>query len=244
MVGAMAAQAAGTSLPGDAHLAEPAREPELLHRHVVGEGLVIEQDLHLRHGEAVRERPTTPPCQPPRPPHSRAAAAAPGGGTGPSAGAGSAPARSTSRTSAARAERVRGVRVPPAPRDQRHHTGTPPAPLCPPRLGPHAPSRARSEGRGARSGQSPGARGPVNRQGSRRDPRSPAARPCSCPCWSCGGKRRGSLPAPGAQGGGGHRPDPQPLPWAPPARPGAAPLVTHTRSRGQRGGTGPARAGS
>lgn len=44
----------------------------------------------------------------------------------------------------------------------------------------------------------------MNRQGSRMDPRSPAAQLCSCPYWSCGGKRRGSLPAP-AQGGGGLR---------------------------------------
>lgn len=43
-----------------------------------------------------------PPAPPSPRPHSRAAAAAPGGDTGPSAGAGSAPARSTSRTYAAR----------------------------------------------------------------------------------------------------------------------------------------------
>lgn len=91
-------------------------------------------------------------CAPPSPgPHSRAAAAAPGGDTGPSAGAGSVPARSTSRTYAARGRGLSagwvlgrgpqptppsGISTGPSPRPCT--TGTEPeGGLCmPPSLGP------------------------------------------------------------------------------------------------------------
>lgn len=39
--------------------------------------------------------------------------------------------------------------------------------------------------------------------------RSPAAQPCSCPCWSCGGKRRGNLGAPAGERGCSPHPFPR-----------------------------------
>lgn len=162
-------------------------------------------------------------CDPQRP-DSRAAAAAPGGGTGPSAGAGSAPAQSISRTSAARAEWVRAAGAP-APRDQCPCVARPQLPSAQPGSPRTKPSPG--EGCGARSGQSPGAGGLEQQQGGRRDPRSPAARPCSCPCWSCGEKGQqgggcglyalGAPPPAGAQAALGWVPLPAPA-LPPPAR--------------------------
>lgn len=67
------------------------------------------------------------------------------------------------------AERLRWVRMPPAPWAQRRGS-----------ISPLPPCRGPQRGLGDQPGDCGAA-----------DPCSPAARPCSCPCWSCRGRRMG-----------------------------------------------------
>lgn len=194
-------------------------------------------------GHAVSQGLRPPPqlprrvCAPPSPgPHSRAAAAAPGGDTGPSAGAGSAPARSTSRTYAARGRGLSagwvlgrgppptapsGISTGPSPRPCT--TGTEPkGGLCPPpgpgpSLGTQQPPGAHLQHSlalvlaGAAGGREGGIWGPL--QGKR------AAAPTPFPgtAWD----KSAGAPAPSPGGGG------CPVPHVPPRSP-----VTHAWSWG------------
>lgn len=168
-----------------------------------------------------------PPAPPSPGPHSRAAAAAPGGDTGPSAGAGSVPARSTSRTYAARGRGLSagwvlgrgpqptppsGISTGPSPRPCT--TGTEPeGGLCPPpgpgpSLGTQQPPGAHLQHSlalvlaGAAGGREGGIWGPLQGRG--------AAAPTPFPgtAWD----KSAGAPAPSPGGGGCPVPHVPPLP--------------------------------